>query len=123
MGIFNKKLSDEEREKEEVFGDVTSLRGQHKENQKKIKKLKKNMERKYFRIILLSLVIVFPILLGYDITNAINTDVWNPMTIEQLLQQFNREMLKTDIGFFDWLLSLPIFVIIGITFLVLIILF
>jgi len=116
MGIFNKKLSDEEKEKEEIFSDVTSLKGHHKTNKKNIKKYQKNMERKYYRILLLILIISFPLVLGYDVNNALETDVWNPTTIESIYMHFGKEMPTTGVGFIDWFLALPLFLTILLSF-------
>jgi len=119
MGLFNKKLSDEEKEKEKIFRDVTSLKGQHKNNKKNIKKYQKNLERKYYRLFLLILIISFPLVLAYDVNMALEADVWNPTTIENILDHFGKKMPNTDIGFIDWFLELPLFLIILLTFMML----
>ncbi len=106
-----RKKSPEQIEKDEIFKDVLNI---DKDNSKQIKKFEKSLDRKFFRFLVALLLFLSIALLSYDIHIALTTDVWQPITINDLLSLFNLKELHTNIGVIDWLIAAPLFISIGI---------
>ena len=111
MPLIKKRKTDEDREKEEIFKDVVR---NNEDRSKDIKKHKRALDHKNIHFLVALLIAISLIVLGLDVRNAIITDVWQPLTTNDLLENLGWRAVESTNMFVQWLVTAPLFLLAGI---------
>lgn len=97
----------EQHERDELFKDA--IKPMSTSEKKLIKRYKKPLDRALYRRSVAGLILTSLGFFAYDIYQALQTDQWNPITLNELLRALELTEITSEISLIEDILHVPLY--------------